>query len=90
MPFVTNNTYSVHWDVSPIDWLTLNLESDLFEDNEWVHLWLNFTDHRENFTAVRGKIPTWANTSDPNFVDPTVLTFKNNSLDPTDSCGTYN
>ena len=89
IPFVTGYKYSVHWSTTPVDWLTLNIEQNQFTSTEYVHLSLNFTDHRENFTATRGTLPAGTVTTAANFVDPRILLYKNSPLLPTDPSGTY-
>jgi len=89
VPFVTGYEYQVFWGNSPIDWMTLNIEQDLFDGPEWVHLKLNFTDHRENFVVSRGVLPAGVSTSDPGFVDTRLASFKSTGLLGTHPSGTY-
>ena len=89
VPFVTGHTYSVHWGNSPVDWVSFNIEQDTFEADEWVHLKLNFTDHRENFSVSRGFLPAGTVTTAVGFVDPRLATDKKADLAPSDPSGTY-
>ena len=54
VPFVTGYSYNVHWDNTPVDWLSMSIEQYTFAGDEYVHLVMNFTDNRENFTVSRG------------------------------------
>lgn len=89
LSFVTGYKYQVHWGHTPIDWTRLKMEQNTFEGPEWVHLVFNFTDHRENFIASRGIIPSSLDPSSADFVDPRTLLYKSTSIDPTDPSGTY-
>ena len=79
IPFVTNHTYNVHWDNSPVDWTTLQIEQDTFDGGEYVMLVLNFTDHRENFTVTQDTLPSGTVTS----------VAKTSALVPDDPSGTF-
>ena len=89
VPFVTGYKYRVHWGSSPVDWKGIKFEQNTFEGSEWLHLNLNFTDHRESFIVSRGQLPLGVSTSDPDFVDVRLATRKLSSLEASDPSGTY-
>ena len=89
VPFVTNYTYSVHWDKTPLDWTSIQFEQNTFDGPEWVILNLNFTAERYGFNAARGLIPSTWNVNNPAMGDPRILDNVD-SLDPTvHTSGTY-
>ena len=89
IPLVTGYTYSIHWGDTPIDWTFLNIEQQTFESTEFVILSLNFTDHRENFTATRGAVPATVNTTAADFVNGTILAYQSTQLDGSETSGTF-
>lgn len=89
VPFLTGYTYAVFWDHTPLDWTSLSIELDTFDGPEWVILQLNFTDHREFFSASRGVVAAGTVTTAPGYTDPTILLNKGAPLASSDPCGTF-
>ena len=89
VPLVTGYEYKLHWGKSPIDWLGFQIEQDLFDGEEFVHLKFNFTDRRENFVVNRGVLPAGVKTSDLGFVDTRLTEFKSTPLVGTEASGTF-
>jgi hypothetical protein len=89
VPFVLGYEYSIHWGDVPMDWTQFKIGIDSFEaDDEWVHLHLNFTDHREHFNVKRGSVPSGTDTSAADYVDPTIIPLSETALTSTMVGGT--
>jgi len=70
VPMIMGTEFLVHWGTTPMDWTTMTLRIETFNDPTLnVLVRFNFTDHREMFQVKRGVLPAGANPS----VDPNLL-----------------
>lgn len=74
VPMIMGTEFLVHWGTTPMDWTSMTLRIETFDDPSLsVLVRYNFTDHREMFQVKRGVMPAGLNPSAAGFVDPTLL-----------------